>query len=36
MKQKKSLFSKWHAADGTSVLAELTGRELARTDVNFG
>ena len=31
MKQTKvAFFSKWHAADGTSVLAELIGRELAK------
>jgi len=31
MKQTKvAFFSKWHVADGTSVLAELIGRELAK------
>ena len=27
---KIALFSKWNAADGTSILAELIGRELAK------
>ena len=27
---KIALFSKWNAADGTSILAELIGRELVK------